>query len=221
VDLYRLAQGFRQDTPQVRVRFGTVVSVEDDRTCTVTVGASPDPVPGVRYLRSASPLPGAPVVLVTDGTDLLVLDHMAAEKLTVAPRATRSTAQTIATATDTAVVFDGVNSDEWGAWAAGQPARLTAPLTGRYMAVATVTFAGNATGIRSALIEKTGTATVGRMQVAPAAGLPTWLSVTSPPFDMIAGTDYVRLVVRQASGGDLDLNSSTFSPTLSLVYLGP
>jgi hypothetical protein len=49
-----------------------------------------------------------------------------------------------------------------------------------------------------------------------------WQTITTPPFDMIGGTDYIRAQVRQNSGSSLALtNSSTFAPSLSLIYLGP
>ena len=48
-----------------------------------------------------------------------------------------------------------------------------------------------------------------------------WINVTSQPFTMAVG-EYIRLMVRQNSGGALNvINSSTYSPSLSLIYLGP
>lgn len=207
----------------LRLRLGTVQSVQADRTCTVTIAGSTTAVAGVKYLGDVQPVPAKAVWLVSDGKDLFALGVIAGADRTFSPRASRSSTQTIPDATDTAISFDAVNSDSWGAWSAGEPTRVYARLTGRYMAVGQVHFAANGTGIRTAFIERTGTSTVGRVTIAPAgAGSPTWLNVTAHAFDMTAGTDYVRLMVRQNSGGALDANnSSTFSPALSLVYLGP
>lgn len=222
-DLHRLAQALAPTPTRIRLRFGKVVSVQSDRTITVTVGGDTTEVAGIPYLGTMTPLPGAVVTLLTDGADLFAVDHVAAADRTLSPRASRSTSQSIPDATDTAITFDGVNSDAWVCWSAGNATRLTAPVTGRYMAVGTAHFAGNATGVRSIWVEKTGTSTLARVQhITAGASLPTWLNISTPPFDMIGGTDYVRLIVRQNSGGALDVNnSSTFSPSLSLIYLGP
>lgn len=223
MDLGRIAPTFTPSPARIRVRFGKVASVQADRSITVTIGGDTTQVAGIPYLGRMIPRPGAVVVLLTDGADLFAVDHVAAGDGALAPRVSRSTAQSIPDSTDTAITFDGDNSDAWGAWVVGEPTRVYAPVSGRYMAVATVHFAGNATGVRAAWIEKDGTSTLARVQhISASAGLPTWLNVTTPPFDMTAGTDYVRLIVRQTSGGALDVNnSSTFSPALGLIYLGP
>lgn len=220
IDLFAAASVLKKSPTLLRFRFGTVVSVESDRTCTVTIGGDTTNVAGVKYLQE--PRPGAVVIMATDGLDIFVLGHLAAANGTIAPRASRSTTQSIPDGADTAISFDGVNNDAWGCWSAGNAARLTAPVTGRYMAVGQVTFAANGTGFRRICIEKDGTSTVGQVDLPTTlSGSAVWLNVTSQPFDMTQG-EYVRLMVRQNSGGSLDVNnSSTFSPSLSLVYLGP
>lgn len=217
----RLVQALEQ-SPGVRVRFGTVVSVQADWSCTVTIGGSTTPISGVRYAADVQPLPGSGCVLASDGTDLFILAVLAAEGRTIAPRASRSTAQSIANTNDTPITFDAVNSDAWGCWSSGQATRLTAPVPGRYQATGLVSWAGNATGFRSIWVEKNGTSTLGRSSVASVgAGNSTWQEVTTLPFDMLPG-DYLRLIVWQNSGGALNVNnSSTYAPGLSLTYLGP
>ena len=221
-DIGKIASAFLSPSSNLRLRFGKVSSVQSDRSVTVTIGGSTDTVAGVKYLASVAPLPGAVCVLATDGTDIFLLDHVAADGRTLSPRANRSTDQSITDVTDTAITFDGANSDSWACWVAGSPTRLTAPITGRYMAISVVQFAGNATGFRSAWIEKTGTAVLARVNaISVGAGSPTMFQVTTPSFDMTAGTDYLRLMVRQNSGGALNCtNSSTYAPSLSLIYLG-
>lgn len=222
MDPLLVAQTFVSSQAPLRFRFGKIAALGSNRTVSVTVAGDSTQISGVKYLASVTPEIGAVVVLATDGVDLFVVGHIAANDLTLAPRASRSTSQSIPDATDTAISFDGVNSDAWACWSAGNATRLTAPLTGRYMAVGNVTFVANGTGFRSVWIEKDATSTVGRTDMPTAlAGSAVWLNVTSQPFDMTQG-DYVRLMVRQNSGGALDVsNSSTFSPSLSLIYLGP
>lgn len=221
-DPFQTVSAFTSSTVTPKIRAGIVASIQDDRTITVTLAGDSTEISGIYYLENVVPQVGKVVWLVVQDGDIFAIGHIAENDATLAPRASYSTTQTIADASDVAVTFDGVNSDAFSCWNLAQPTRLTAPLTGRYMAVGTITFAGNSTGIRAAWIEKTGSSTLARVQVAPAAGLPTWINVSTPPFDMIAGSDYIRLFVRQTSGGLLALNnSSTFSPALSLIYLGP
>jgi hypothetical protein len=200
----------------MRLRFGTVDSVQDDRTITVLVGGSTEPIAGIRYAASMTPCAGKVILLLTDGKDLFAVDHLAAADLTLAPRAYRSTDQTIGDASDTAVTFDNVNSDAWGCWAGGSPTRLTAPVTGRYR------FASHATGFRAGWILKGGSTTLARVNaISAASGSPTMFTVTAGAFDLTKG-EYVELYVRQNSGGNLALaNDGTAFPSLALTYLGP
>jgi hypothetical protein len=219
-DLARTATSFTSTPSSLRYRFGTVVSIEADRTCTITIGGDTTQISGVRYL--APPRPNAPCIIAVDGLDLFVVGQLGAATGTLAPRASRSTNQSIPDATDTAIAFDAVQSDAWQTWILGNQTRMTAPLTGRYMATGSCSFAGNATGFRAIWIDKDGTTDLARVQVTNAGGgQPTWLAVTTHAFDMTQG-DYIRLMVRQTSGGALAVQgNSTFSPALSLIYLGP
>lgn len=220
---YRIVDAIAGDPSRLRARIATVVSVQSDYTMTVRLAGTTEDITGVNYLGSVPPRPNGGIWVLSDGRDLYGFGAIAADDRTLAPRASRSTNQTIANGNDTAVDFDGVNSDAWGCWASGaNAARLTAPLTGRYMAVAQVQWEANGTGFRRVWIEKGGTSTLAREDAYPAAaGSAMWMNVTTPPFDMTAG-DYIRLLVRQSSGGNLGLvNSSNNAPSLSLIYLGP
>lgn len=205
-----------------RFRLGVVQSVSDNYTLSCTVAGSTTVLTGIRYLGHIHPVPGAPIWLITDGLDVFAFGVQAGANRTFAPRVSRSTDQNIGDATDTAITFDGANNDPWAAWSSGQAQRVYARITGRHIAIAQVSFAANANGLRSAWIERTGTSTIARVQHPAAGGGPMWINVVSQPFDMTAGTDYVRLLARQTSGGSLAAtNSSTYSPALSLIYLGP
>lgn len=219
-DLYKIATGFKQASPALRVRFGSVVSLQAGRTATVTIGGSTEQISGVKYVESMVPQPGKPVVMLTDGLDLFILDHLSASSMSLSPRAYRSGDVTLTTATATLISWTDVAVDPWGCWAVGNASRLTAPLDGRYMALGTAQFAANATGIRSAWIDNNAGVTLARTQAAPTPALATWLQVVTPPFDLVKG-DYITMSVQQNSGGNLALSrDSVYTPSLSLIYLG-
>ena len=216
-----VASALSPQAPALRVRFGVVQSVESDRTITLTVGGSTETIAGVRYASSMTPCPGKAVFCLTDGVDLFAVDHMAADDLTLAPRAYRTSDTALTTATDELVSFQAVASDAWGTWSSGAASRLTAQVTGRYTATAVVRFASNSTGFRAAWILKNGTDTIARVNAAAVTGSPTMLTVSSTPTDLAKG-DYLQLYVRQNSGGNLDLvHDGTYFPSLGFTYLGP
>lgn len=211
-------------TPEnLRIRLGSVVSVQDDRTITVTIAGSSTQIAGVKYLAHVQPDPGTPVWLMTDGVDLFAFGVLAASGgRTFAPRVARTSTQAIATAGfGYTVTFDTAISDAWGAWSSSDPTKLTAKITGRYQAVGQVTFAADATGSRALTLFRNGTTTVGRQWVASlGGGNTTTLNVCSVPFDMTAG-DYITMIVFQNSGGNLNIvNDSTFGISMGLIYLG-
>ena len=220
-DQYLLASSLTVDPQKLRIRFGSIVSVENDRTCTVSIAGMATSVAKVKYL-SSPPRPNSSVILITDGQDLFVLDHVAAASNSLATTATRSTDQTLTNATDTAIVFDGSNGDGFSVWAASPNAdRLTVPITGRYIAVGNVSFATNATGLRSVWVEKNGSTTIGRTnQLSVGGGSPTIISLTATAASLTKA-DYLRLMVSQNSGGNLNVSGGTVYPTFSLIYLGP
>lgn len=216
MDLNYVAQVFGKSNP-LRFRVGTVISVQTDRTCTVTIGGDTTQIAGVRYMSDIAPDPNAAVWLVTDGRDMFVLGHMAAVNRTLATKASRSTAQSVANATDAAIDFDSATYNDWGAWASGaNAARITAPVSGRYMVIGNAAFNANGTGFRRLGIEQNGSNTIAQIHShSNAAGTATSLSVSA--VTTLAVGDYVRLIARQNSGGALDVNSGA---DLSLVYLG-
>lgn len=213
-------------TPEnLRLRLGSVVSVQDDRTITVTIAGSYTQIAGVKYLAHVQPDPGTPVWLMTDGSDLFAFGVLAASGgRTFAPRIARTSTQAIATGGFGAYVnFDVAISDAWGAWSSGDAQKLYARITGRYQAVGQVAFAANATGSRALSIQRTGSAIVARQWVASlGGGNATTLNVCSVPFDMTAGTDYIQMNVFQNSGGNLNIeNDGQFGISMGLIYLGP
>lgn len=219
-DPFKIASSLKASIPEIRVRFGVVVSVETGRTATIRVGGSTESVAGIPYVESMCPQPGKPVILLTDGVDMFILDHVSDASMSLSPRAYRTSDQTITTATDTAVTWSAADSDPWSCWSAGTPTRLTAPLDGRYMAVGYAQFAASTTGIRGVWISDGSSNVLARSQVSASSADPTYLSVVTPAFTL-AKSGYITMSVRQTSGGNLALTRVTsYSPALSLIYLG-
>ena len=200
---------------------GTVVSVQA-YSITVTLAGGTANVAGVKYLSPVPPLPGAGVWLISDGKALLAVGMTAAAGRSIAPRAFRTTDQTLTTGVDAVVTFDSDADDPLGSWVVGQATRLTAVVPGRYLPVASARFAANGTGFRAAWITLNGSTTVGRSQhIATAAAAPTWFDVAAHPVTLAVG-DYLELNVSQNSGGNLALSpTGNWSVALSMTYLGP
>src|SRR5688572_25862554 len=76
-------------------------------------------------------------------------------------RVARTSNQTIATSTSTAISFDSEIYDDGGFWAIGNPTRLTAPVDGYYEVWACVRWANNATGRRLLFYKKNATTDMG------------------------------------------------------------
>lgn len=223
-DWQRVIPALGGESDGMRLRLGTVVSVQNDRTITVTIAGSTTQVTGVKYLAHVQPDPGEPVWLMTDGKDLFAFAVLAAADRTFAPRAYRTTAQNIANNNLTvAVQFSAVSSDSWGAWSSGANTRLTARLTGRYIAMGQVLWAASANGIRGLTIQRNGSTNLG-VDYRPTFNA-LWgphQQVTTTPFDMTAGTDYIEMLAYQNSGGGLNIeNDGLFGISMGLIYLGP
>lgn len=198
---------------------GTVVSVEA-YSITVTLAGGSANVAGVKYLSPVPPAPGSGVWLISDGKALLAIGMTAAAGRSITPRAFRTTAQTLTTATETTITWESDESDAYGFWSSGAATVMTCQVPGRYLAVADVRFAANATGIRTAYIERNATSTIGRVRVSAAATGATQLTVTSQATTLAIG-DTIRVRAEQTSGGNLDVVATDGAPSLSLIYLGP
>lgn len=76
LDLQRVVGDFKAPQSTLRLRFGTVVSVQSG-SITVTVAGSTVEIAGVKYLDSYTPTGSDTVALLTDGLDLLALGAIA------------------------------------------------------------------------------------------------------------------------------------------------
>lgn len=197
----------------LRIRQGEVIAVSS-YGLTVTIAGSTTQVTGVKYLGSYAPRVGAQVWLLSDGSDIFAVGHLAPRGVP-ALRVTGA-ATSVATATETALAFNAeVGTDPWGMWVVGSATRITVPIDGWYTFTAYASFAANATGIRGAKIRQGGSTTLA-MDRVPAAGAGTTdLTVSTGPVSLSA-TNYVELTVEQTSGGGLNV-----TPVMGVHYIGP
>ena len=134
-------------------------------------------------------------------------------------RVHRSTTQTIATATNTAVVFDTPLDNLGGMWNPNQGDRVTVPVRGVYSLGGASSWVANAAGIRYQWFRRNGN---DLKAFGPQAALPGSAVIN----DLEAGAkiileagEYVELIVHQTSGGNLNLNTSPRFYPLFFVFL--
>jgi len=222
MDLSYLVNQIKANPSGLRLRQGTVITVNANRTMDVQIASDGFTLPSVRYLSNYAPKPSDQVWLLNDGADLLGVGMIAGADRTLAPTASRSTSQTITTSTQTKVIFDEVDSDGWNCWdVSPNPTRLTAPLTGRYIITGNVAFEAASSGHRAINILKNNTLELARSDFNPVSNsVDTHSTVTCHAVSLTKG-DYVELRVWQNSGSDLNiLDSGEHNPRFSLIYLG-
>jgi hypothetical protein len=222
MDLGYLVNQIKASPQGLRLRQGKVIIVNSDRTMDVQIAGDTNTLPSVRYLSNYAPKPDDQVWLFNTGADLLGFGMVAEAGRTLAPTASRSTVQTIPTATQTKVIFDAVDSDGWNCWdLSPNPTRLTVPLTGRYIVTGNVAFEASASGHRALNIYKNNTVELARSDFNPVSNsIDTHTTLTCHAVSFTKG-DYVELRVWQNSGSDLDVEvSSEHQPKMSLIYLG-
>jgi hypothetical protein len=173
-----------------------------------------------------APKPDDQVWLLNTGADLLGLGMVAGVDRTLSPVAYRTSALTVTKDTNTYVSFQADNSDGWNCWVVGDPTKLTVPVTGRYIAHASVLWEGQNSGYCSVFIEKA------TQEIARQDGVLTTkehgyhMAVSSVPISLTKG-DYIRMGVHHDHNPDNDLILSVggvdhtgYFNALSLVYLG-
>lgn len=122
---------------------------------------------------------------------------------------TKSGTQSITTATNTAVSWDAAPVDESGFWSAGNPTRLTADVTGWYTFTASAEWAANATGRRLVFFRINGSTTLNGVSFAAITdvGIGTLQSLSM--VRKLSAADYIEFIVRQDSGGSLNVTTTT------------
>lgn len=135
-------------------------------------------------------------------------------------RVRRTVAQSIANTTSTAVLFDAerFDTDNYHDLVSNTD-RLTIPASGVYLVIANVRFAGNATGFRQVVLEVDGTKQIASITQLGSTATDQMM-IVSGVWEFTAG-QYVRCVVFQNSGGNLNINTGgAFSPEFAIALLG-
>jgi hypothetical protein len=226
MDISYLVNQIKANPDGLRLRQGTVITVNANRTIDVQIASDGFTLPSVRYLSNYAPKPADQVWLLNDGADLLGIGMVASSTRTLAPVAYRTTPLTVIKDVDTYISFEADDSDGWNCWVIGDPTKLSAPVSGRYIATASVLWEGQNSGYAAVFIEK-GTQEIARQDgelTTKEHGL--HLSVTSVPITLAKG-DYVRMGVHHDYNPDNDLILSSggvdhtgYFNALSLIYLG-
>ena len=225
MDLSYLVNQIKAPQSGLKLRQGTVITVNADRTMDVQIAGDGYTLPSVRYLSNYAPKPNDQVWLLNDGADLLGIGMVAAAGRTLSPKAYRTSLQSITAATETTVTFQAVENDDWNCWdASPNPTRLTAPVTGRYMAQAQLKWGDGASGVRRVSIEKNGTQEIAYADAQKATGHGAHTSVVSPPFTLTKG-DYIETIAYSEVNLDLVVTANGddytgWFPSMSLIYLG-
>lgn len=140
-------------------------------------------------------------------------------------RVTHNAAQTITTATNTALAFNTERFDQAGNAAdtmhdtVTNNSRLTCRYAGVYQITGNVEWVANATGERMTLIRLNGATQIGRSYIQASAAVGHAYSVST--LYALAVNDYVELVVFQNSGGNLNVTlSANYSPEFMMVRVG-
>jgi hypothetical protein len=226
MDISYLVNQIKATPDGLRLRQGTVITVNANRTMDVQIASDGFTLPSVRYLSNYAPKPSDQVWLLNDGADLLGVGMIAGADRTLAPVAYRTTPLTVIKDINTYVAFEADNSDAYGCWTVSDPTKLTAPVTGRYIATASVLWEGQNGGYCAVFIEK------GTQEIARTDGTLSTkehgfhMSVSSVPITLTKG-DYVRMGVHHDHNPDNDLILSSggvdhtgYFNALSLIYLG-
>lgn len=126
-------------------------------------------------------------------------------------KANRTTTQSIADITSTAVSFTAADSWDTDSFhsTATNPSRLTVPsgLGGKYLIVATASWANNSTGWRDLRIRANGSIDLATERVGTGAANPYPISTMSTVEQLAAGT-YIEVTAWQNSGAALDVTAA-------------
>lgn len=224
MDLNYLVTQIKAKPSMLRLRQGKVITVNSNRTIDIQIAGDTNTLPSVRYLSNYAPKPDDQVWLFNDGTDLLALGMIAAVNRTLSPKAYRTALQSIPSGTDTPVTFQAVENDDWNCWSVSNPTRLTAPITGRYMAQAQLKWGDGASGVRRVSIKFNGTQEIAYADAQKATGHGAHTSAISPPFYMTKN-QYIETIAFAEASLDLVItangdNYTGWFPSMSLIYLG-
>lgn len=139
---------------------------------------------------------------------------------TIGSRVVRSTNYTLINNSVAALTFDAERTDTDAIHSTSvNTDRLTAPVAGVYLIGGSTRYATNAVGVRTTYIEQNGSVIIGLDTKAGISGTLTDISLNTLYY-LNAG-DYVRLMIFQTSGGNLDVqNVGNFSPEFWMYRIG-
>lgn len=218
MDLFDVASLVAAPAPRLRLRKGTVVSVQG-ATITVTVAGSAAEVAGVKYLSSLCPKAGAGVWLATDGLDLFALGTLAPTG-PAAVCCTKTADGTMSDGTYERVNWNGTSYDTHGMWDTVNRSRVYARVPGIYLVQASICWAANATGHRILLFRRNGAGDflTWDRRLAITGGVAT-VNNCALTLAMAAG-DYIEAQCYQTSGAGLAVIADTRS-TMQATWLRP
>lgn len=203
--------------PGIRLRQGTIVSVQSDGTATITIGGDDTQIAGVKVASHVCPVPSASCWLAVDGRDLFVIGVLPPYGPAFArmrANATQSIANNsfvrLSFATRTAERSQGLTIGNNG---------FTVVVPGWYYVTANVGFAANATGRRGIQILCGGSTFALGNFVPPASGAQTF--VTASGMVEAAVNDLIEAEVLQSSGGSLSTAIGGGISFLSAHWLRP
>lgn len=224
MDLSYLVNQIKAPQTGLKLRQGTVISVNADRTINVQIAGDGFTLPSVRYLSHYAPKPNDQVWLLNDGADLLGIGMVAGATRTLSPKAYRTALFSIASNTEVKVPFQAVENDDWNCWNSSNATRLTIPVTGRYQIQAQAKWGDGSTGVRQISIKVNNTQEIAYANAEKSHAHGSHTTCISPPVTLTKG-DYVELLA--FAGANLDLvvtangdNYVGWFPSMSIIYLG-
>lgn len=134
-------------------------------------------------------------------------------------RAIRTTNQSIATATSTAISFDSESFDTAAMHDTSvNTSRVTFTIAGIYQVSGTVMFASNATNSRDVWLQLNGTTRIA--EAATTANSTDVWACSLSTLVKVAANEYVELLVFQTSGGNLNALAAPLQPSLTALWAG-
>lgn len=127
-------------------------------------------------------------------------------------RVHHSTTQSLTSGANAALAFDSEDFDTDTIHdTVTNNSRLTATTAGKYAIVGGAVFAGNVTGLRRIFVRLNGTTALNLQSTMALTNAGVDTSLTVADTWNFSATDYVELIARQDSGGNLNVNSCSFS----------
>lgn len=226
MDLSYLVNQIKAPQTGLKLRQGTVISVNADRTMNVQIAGDGFTLPSVRYLSDYAPKPSDQVWLLNDGADLLGIGMVASSTRTLACTAYRTSTMDIVKDTLTTIPFQAARRNDWNCWDVTDATKLVAPVTGVYQSTAAILIESQNCTVEVSIWKNS--QEIARQDVAlsktDVGGFHGM--VTSVPFEMTKD-DFITMKVGHDYNPDLtllitagDKDHTGYFNALSLTYLG-